>query len=315
MVPTIPPKDAWERIEGWDDIPDIMGILDCFDPSVLTWADKREFASRNPYETDFYRDEYGTPIQPIEHRLRSSEFCAKRDREELEILNKQFLEAVSGYLHGYEDNTTLEKPFKKVRQHLIKAIGTKATEYIVRSEYESRSPDEWDDIAAAYQNYVTVRKEAWEEARRLEEESQIDYWYKKPVASVHEKVVMIRKGFKGSNGKPLTQRNFAKLLEYPINKYVEAEKTDRHGREEYESPVEEELLEKLVMIVHANPYWLFDSDCEALLAEHDPNKEVVRMYDAPCVYAAPDIILKWIKEGKPKKTHWEDGVVYILKSE
>ncbi len=32
--------------------------------------------------------------------------------------------------------------------------------------------------------------------------------------------------------------------------------------------------------------------------------------DQPCVYATPDVILKWIKEGKPKITCWEDGVIW-----
>ena len=71
-----------------------MEILDNFDPSVLTEEDQREFASRNSYETDFYRDEYGTPIQPIEPRLRMAEFRARSDRDELEILNQQFLAVI-----------------------------------------------------------------------------------------------------------------------------------------------------------------------------------------------------------------------------
>lgn len=49
--------------------------------------------------------------------------------------------------------------------------------------------------------------------------------------------------------------------------------------------------------------------CEASLAEVNPHAEIVRMGDAPCVYAPPDVILKWIQEGKPKEINWEDGVV------
>ena len=106
------------------------------------------------------------------------------------------------------------------------------------------------------------------------------------------------------------QRDFAKLLSYPINKYAEAEKADKYGWGDGESPVEDELLEKLIMIAHANPYWLFDYDCEAFYAEDELDHNTVLCGDEPCVYAAPDVILKWIQEGKPKVTHWEDGVVW-----
>lgn len=313
IVPTIPAKDAWEKIEDWDDIPDIIRILDEFDPSELNEADQREFASRNPYETDYYRDEYDTPVQPIEHRLRMAEWCADRDRKELETLNKQFLEAVGEYMHGYEDEVMMAKAFKKVRQHLITAIGTKATAYIVRAEYDSRTPEEWDAVAAAYQDYEAVRKAEWEAAQQ-EKASRMYYWDEAPPASFHEKIVRIRKGWKGSNGKPLVQRDFAKMLGYPINKYAEAEKVDRYGGVEDETPVEDELLEKLVTVAHANPYWLFDPECEAYYAVDEFEEDSVQMGDEPCVYAPPDVILKWIREGKPKMTNWSDGVIWDIKS-
>ena len=135
---------------------------------------------------------------------------------------------------------------------------------------------------------------------------QMDYEYEG--ASVHEKIVRIRKGLKGSGGKPLTQRDFAKLIDYPINKYTEAEKIDRFGWES-ESEVETELLDKLIMIAHANPYWLFDPECEAYYAEEDPDQNAVKYGDVPSVYATVDVILRWIKEGKPRITYWVDGVV------
>ena len=304
MVPRIPAKDAWEEIEDWDDIPDIMGVLDGFDPSELSEDYLWEFASRNPYETDYFREECGTPVQPIEHRLEMAEWRADREREDLDRLNRQFLEAVSGYMHGYDDDTQMAKAFKKVRQQLIKAVGVKATAYIVRKEFESRTQDEWDEIARAYMDYENgIRAE-------YEADDPVYYLDERAPASVHEKIVKIRKGLKGSNGKPLVQKDFAKLLGYPINKYAEAERTDRYGRGEIESPVEDALLEKLVMIAHANPYWLFDSDCDADFAHTDPANNAVQMGDEPCVYAPLDVILKWIREGKPDETNWEDGVVW-----
>ena len=30
--------------------------------------------------------------------------------------------------------------------------------------------------------------------------------------------------------------------------------------------------------------------------------------DEPCIYATPDVILRWIKEGKPRDTVWIDGI-------
>ena len=33
------------------------------------------------------------------------------------------------------------------------------------------------------------------------------------------------------------------------------------------------------------------------------------MGDEACVYAPIDVILRWINEGKPKNTSWEDGRV------
>ena len=136
-----------------------------------------------------------------------------------------------------------------------------------------------------------------------------DFYYELPVASVHEKTVKVRKGILGSSGKPLTQREFAKYLSYPINKYAAAEKTDRYGRGEPESPVEYELLEKLIMIAHANPYWLLDDECEAFMAHENCLDEAVQMGDEPCVYAKADVILKWIEAGKPRMTVWIDGIV------
>ena len=68
-----------------------------------------------------------------------------------------------------------------------------------------------------------------------------------------------------------------------------------------------ELMEKLIFRCHANPYWLYDSDCDAGYGHEDPNNEAVLCGDEPCIYATPDIILRWIKEGKSRDTYWIDG--------
>ncbi len=48
----------------------------------------------------------------------------------------------------------------------------------------------------------------------LLESGAYDYYWDsvEPPAYMHEKIVKIRKGIKGSGGKPMTQRNFAKFL-------------------------------------------------------------------------------------------------------
>ena len=35
--------------------------------------------------------------------------------------------------------------------------------------------------------------------------------------------------------------------------------------------------------------------------------DAVLMGDEPCVYAKADVILQWIKEGKPNITNWYDA--------
>lgn len=77
-----------------------------------------------------------------------------------------------------------------------------------------------------------------------------------------------------------------------------------------ESEIKYELLEKLIMICHANPYRLFDDEAKADYAEYDMTDESVRMGDAPCAFASPDIILRWIDEGKPRVTSWGNGGRY-----
>ncbi len=86
--------------------------------------------------------------------------------------------------------------------------------------------------------------------------------------------------------------------------------TDKWGRrDEEESPVDNELMEKLIFRCHANPYWLYDSDCEADFGQEEPFSELVQYGDEPCIYATPDLILKWVKEGKPRETYWTDSFI------
>ena len=279
----IPPKEVTADID-W------LRILDDFDPATLEQRYMNECARRNSYET-CYRSE--TPNSPVEERLRHIEFCVKLYRKELK-------DCVS----RIEREGLSPLTYKQARKALITAVGIKGAEEYVRREYESLGEEGRRKQIEEYRLW----EENWTIQRNLRETE-----YKEYSVSMHEKIVRVRKGLKGSDGKPLTQREFAKLINYPINKYAEAEKVNRYSNE-FESEVETELLDRLVMIAHANPYWLFDHECDANYAEDDQTHSAVICGDEPCVYATVDIILKWINEGRPRDTYWVDSVRNIRRN-
>lgn len=317
FVKSLPPKEMTEGV-NW------LKVLDDFDPSTLEQKYLDECARRNPYETCYKED---PPFRPVAERLHFAEFCVGSYRRDLALAARRI-----------EEEGLTPIAYKNARMELIRNIGIKGAAEVVRQEYERLGEEGRKRQAEAY---AAWEKEQDEKKKRREkiysiakqdpyfldnldcykldkaelkeldemlEEERRSYSVEAAGASVHEKIIRIRKGWKGSDGKYLTQRDFAKVIGYPINKYMEAEKIDRWEREP-ESPVENELLEKLVMIVHANPYWLFDRDCEEYMAEDDFDSNVVIYGDQPSTYAKPDVILKWIKEGKPKITFWIDGVI------
>lgn len=290
FVRNIPPKEVTGDID-W------IGILDAFDPTSLEQRYVNECARRNPYDTCYRWD---TPSRPIEERLRHSEWALDRYRQELQSCVRRI-----------ESEGLSSQTYKLARGALIKAIGEKGAAEYNRREYERLGEDGRQRQAEEYKQWeADCAAELEREEQEAIDSDTYDYYDPAPV-SVHEKVVRIRKGLKASNGRPLTQRDFAKYIGYPINKYIEAEKIDRwpnRGNRD-ESEVDYELLEKLVMICHANPYWLFDPDCEACYAEDNLNAVIVLLGDEPCVYAPVDVILRWIIEGKPRITCWEDGRV------
>jgi len=281
FIVNLPPKEPRVGVD-W------LSILDSFDPSKLEQRFLNECARRNPYQTCYHWD---TPSSPVEERLMIAESCAKRDRRKLQDC-----------IARIETEGVTPLTYKQARAALIAAIGTKGALEYVKQEYQRLGPEDRKNQIEEYLD--------WEDEWKLEQTARkAEYDPYNQTASVHEKVLRIRKGIKGSNGKCLIQRDFAKFLEYPVNKYAEAEKVDRYGiNYEPETPVETELLEKLVLRAHANPYWLFDNDCEAFLGEIDPSADAVIWKDEPCIYATPDIILRWIREGKPKETNWVDGI-------
>lgn len=293
FVKNLPPKEITEGID-W------LGILDSFDPTVLDEKYINECARRNPYDTCYKWEKDGLAPMPVEGRLEHSKSGLKFDRRDLE-----------GYVKRISDEGLTPSLYKLARAALIKVIGSKGAAEYNRREFERLGLDGRRIQAEEYvrwsQERERQRKAEEEEFDRRLEAGEFMYDDREYIASMHQKVVRVRKGVLGSNGKPLTQRDFAKFIGYPIQKYVEAEKSDKYGQSDEESEVEFELLEKLIMICHANPYWLFDWECEADYAEYDMNVDAVKMGDEPCVFTTPDVILRWIEEGKPQETSWEDG--------
>ena len=277
FVKNMPPKKITAGVD-W------LKILDDFNPSIIAQRFLDECARRNPYETCYRWD---TPYSPVEERFKHAQFCEKQYRKDLILCVERI-----------EKEGLNELTYKQARTALITAIGIKGTTEYVRREYDS---------LGEYGRLKQIEEYKIWESEQLQKRMEAEYEYPYfESSSVHEKVVRIRKGLLGTDGKPLTQRDFAKLIDYPINRYTEAEKIDRYGRGEEESPVDDELLDKLIMIARANPYWLFDPECEADYAEYDFDNEAVLYGDTPTVYAKVDVILKWIKDGKPRCTTWED---------
>ncbi len=280
FVNNLPPREVTEGVD-W------LGILDGFDPSELEDIYLEECASRNIFSTEYGLE---VPVNPIEKRLERAQWyvdvCRKNLQEVIDRIRKEGLS---------------EKLYTMCRRKLITAIGAKGAAEYVQQEY-----DRLGEAGRARQKKIV---EQWnEEATQYDDmffryPPATAYDYRK--ASVHEKVVRVRKGIRNREGRFLTQREFAKYLEVPIASYAQAERRDLWS-DEPESEVEFSLLEKLILRAHANPYWLLDESCDAEYAEYDRECDAVIAGDQPWVYADADVILKWINEGKPNNTRWED---------
>lgn len=277
----IPPKELTMGVEWLD-------ILDSFNPSKLETKYVNECARRNPYYTSYMSE---TPVMPVEERLVHTESIIRFERKEL-----------MDYAERIETEGLTMSLYNNARRVLIKLIGTMGAYEYNKREFARLSKKEREIQAQEYADWEMQ----WEKERR--ENMNFDYSVNEP-ASLHEKILRIRKGILTSKGKAMTQREFAKYLEYPINKYAEAEVNRWGVSSSEESPVEDELLEKLVFRCRANPYWLFDEDCDAWFGQYDQMNAVVKSGDEPCVFASPDVVLKWIEEKKPKRTYWIDGLI------
>ena len=275
---------------------DFLAILDSIDPSTLTDTQLQKFAPRNPYVTAYGSEEryykvggktYPVPDSPIKERLHHGKFCVGSYRQELEA-------AVTAWRSGAKNG------YKNARAALIQAIGYKAcTEYVQRiydrmSEEERQADQEnWD----RWSRYCD-EKRAVEEAlfdrdidELTEEELEerlygpevpygftVDYDWRHdqkliPIMSVKLQALRKAAGF--------TQRDFAKRIEYNINKYalLEQGKLEKLGLTSLSDAFPVELIKRIVDATYANPYWLEDYE-EGSECNVDPDQTAMNIEEA-----------------------------------
>ena len=280
----IPPKEEAKGVEV-----DFWGILASVKPETLSEEVLSVFARRDLYVTEADREERKknssdwrdqAPVRPVEDRLRMAKIS--RESDERNLQDKEY-KYHFGAPNGY----------KNARTALIKAIGSKVNCYIVQREYDSLSENEREEQRRAFEKWDQEFTARWEQEEQM---SRVLYDDEMVPGTRSEKVVRVRKGIQRADGRCFTQREFAKLIEYPINKYTEAEKNDE--------AVEDVLLEKLIMVCHANPYYLYDDACGVEYGEYEGN--AVEWHDQPAIITGYDSILKWILSGKPKAVDWTD---------
>lgn len=282
----LPPKEETEGV-------DFLAILDSIDPSTLTDTQLQKFAPRNPSVTAYGSEEryykvggktYPVPDSPIHERLHHGRFCVQIYRHDLEA-------AVTAWKSGSKNG------YKNARAALIQAIGYKACAEYVQRIYDRMSEEElvvdqenWD----RWSRYCDEKRAA-EEAlfdkdidEMTEEEIEarfyrpdvpygytIDYDWRHdqkfiPIMSVKLQALRKAAGF--------TQRDFAKRIEYNINKYALLEQGKLGFTTIWEAfPLD--LIKRIVDATYANPYWLEDYE-EGSEWNVDPDQTAMSVEEA-----------------------------------
>ncbi len=184
MYRAVPPKEITAGID-W------IKILDEFEPSRLNQKYIDECARRNPYETCYKWDE---PSRPVEDRMDDLKACMSYYRKDLQR-----------WAERIENEGLTPSLYNNARRELIRNIGMKGAMEYLRREY--------DQLGETGRKVQRDEYDAWD--REWQERNAFEQEYgpaNYAGASMHEKVIRIRKGLKGSNGKPLTQRDFAKFF-------------------------------------------------------------------------------------------------------
>lgn len=231
-------------------------------------------------------DYYGNRVvtEPVDERLAHASNALKYRTEELKS-------KIESYQNG-------KCSYNGVRIQLISAIGFKAAVHYIRKEMEATDKEELARQHLEHDRYEVRLHENMEREKKNREKYgyvEQEYFFD-PEENRCDKVVAVRKGTDRGDGKPYTQREFARFLGYPISLYAAVER----GAEK----ADDELMELLVIKCNANPYWLFDDEAESWLANYpdESNK-----YE-PDVIANDSVVLKWFKEGKPHVTEWSDCI-------
>lgn len=277
MVPSLPAADAWKDREH---PVDFVGILEGFDPSALCEEYLEEFASRNGYVTGMWDDQDDS--ESFRKRYYMGEISAAADVRELRQKAEKYLEAAAG-----GDDELLKKAFDYARKQLIHSLGTKTAFYIVRTE-NPKEAEAAERIKQEEQRKFDTLISSLQSSVSSKSEKPFSGYKEEVQTNIAGKIEKVRKGICNDAGRTFSQKDFALLLDYPVYKYMAQES----GTQKTADPV---LLEKLVMIAHANPEWLFDDELSEWDAEYDEGFAEFN------VFASYDEILRWIKDGKPMR--------------
>ena len=307
----LPPKEETEGV-------DFLGIYDRFDASTLTEEQLLKFAPRHPDMTVPDRDygyySYGSktypiPVEPAEKRLSFGEFCVK------ELYRRDILLAADGWKEGKKNG------YKNARALLIKGISMKACTEYVRRQYQRMSHEERKADQENWDRWSRYRDEQRAELEELrsrdyedlsEEERDRAYgrmespppgytfdrnWNHRdqdyiPVMCL--KLLALRKAL------GLTQRDFARRIEYNVNKYalLEQGKLEKLGFYSLSRAFPPDFIKRVVDVSYANPYWLEDPD-EYSFEYVDPEEtamtadEAMRSWDKYAMFVDAKVIRYW----------------------
>lgn len=191
----------------------------------------------------------------VEHEAQFAEHCAQYQLDEL----KKAQDVLDGILKEAGENpdgetlTLIRRRYKDCRSHLIAYMGQYCAAYLLRQRSDAMSEEERE------QDRQRVQRE--KEERESRQDEWPGGWYPVYEATpLADKLLAVRKALSKQQGKRIiTQRNYAKLIGYPISKYVDWEKGTAE-REERETDFR--LLFILVSRLHVNPIWLVEGAYE-----------------------------------------------------
>lgn len=195
--------------------------------------------------------------KPMQDEVDFAEFCAMEQRRTLQAAQAAFDDAfaeaekrAAGGTFTARDETTIRKKYNLCFQALTKYIGETCHAYHLKMQLEAMTEDD------KAQEQERINREMKEYEERLGSD---DFWHEDehPYA---DKLKKIRRAVGENEGrKVIPQREYAKIIGYPVNKYAKWEKGDAEADGESVDP---KLLFILISQMHVNPKWLMDDDVE-----------------------------------------------------